>query len=282
MSQIGTTDFEWLSAFLFRQAGMSMSADKAYLVDSRLTPILRRRGLPSLSALINELQTRPTEALKTEVTEAMMTHESFFFRDVRAFEALEKLIAERLRPARAKTRKLRIWCAAASTGQEPYTVAMILNEQAQQWRDWSVEIHATDISEPALSRAKAGLYSQFEVQRGLPVQLLMKYFNQTEQGWEASMKLRSMVKYQQFNLMDSPAAFGMFDLILCRNVCIYFDAPTKSRVLTALAGQLAGDGLLLLGASETTLGTSAPLRSLGTFPGILELKSEPATLARTG
>jgi chemotaxis protein methyltransferase CheR len=280
MSQLASTDFQWLSEFLFRQAGMHLSGDKAYLLDSRLTPIARRRGLASLSALIAELQARPTEALRTEVTEAMMTHESFFFRDVRAFEALKTLINDRLRPARARTRKLRVWCAAASTGQEPYTIAMILSEQAQLWRDWSVEIIATDISAPALARARAGVYSQFEVQRGLPIDLLMKYFVQGEQGWEASHKLRSMVNYQQFNLLNAATGFGMFDLILCRNVCIYFDAPTKTKVLTSLSGQLADDGLLLLGASETILGNTAPLRNTGVFPGILERSNVAAPLAK--
>jgi chemotaxis protein methyltransferase CheR len=282
MSQLGSTDFEWLADFLFKQAGMALSADKAYLLDSRLTPIVRRRGLSNLGTLITELQVRPTEALKTEVIEAMMTHESFFFRDVRAFEALEKQIMERLRPNRAKTRKLRIWCAAASTGQEPYTIAMLLSEQAHLWRDWAIEIVATDISMPALLRAKAGIYSQFEVQRGLSIHLLMKHFTQGDAGWEASSKLRSMVKFQQFNLLDNPAAFGVFDLILCRNVCIYFDTPTKSKVLHSLSGQLADDGLLLLGASETILGTQAPLRNTGLFPGILERAAATQKLARAG
>jgi chemotaxis protein methyltransferase CheR len=260
-------DFEQIADILYRKSGLKLSADKLYLLESRLTPLARRRNHSDLAGLIAEILQRPTDALITDLTDSMMTHESFFFRDPRAFEKIRTKILPELRARRAATRKLRIWCAAASTGQEPYTVAMLLADQPELWRDWSIEILGTDISNVALEKASAGVYSQFEVQRGLPIQSLMKYFQQNGESWQVNQPLRSMIKWRKFNLLDSAASFGRFDLILCRNVCIYFDAPMKKKVLTELNNRLMSDGHLIMGGSETILGNGEILSSSDIFPG---------------
>jgi chemotaxis protein methyltransferase CheR len=260
-------DFQQVAEILYRKSGLKLSADKLYLLESRLTPLARRRNHSDLFGLVAEILQRPTDELLTELTDSMMTHESFFFRDPKAFENIKAKILPELRAQRAHQRKLRIWCAAASTGQEPYTVAMIFADQPEIWRDWSIEIVGSDISNVALEKATAGLYSQFEVQRGLPIQSLMKYFTQKGEAWQVNQQLRSMIKWRQFNLLDSAASLGYFDLILCRNVCIYFDAPMKKKVLTELNKRLVSDGHLILGGTETVLGNSEILSPSDIFPG---------------
>jgi chemotaxis protein methyltransferase CheR len=264
---ITSVDFERIADILYRKSGLKLSADKLYLLESRLTPLARRRNHGDLAGLVAEILQRPTEALITELTDAMMTHESFFFRDPQAFEKIKTKILSDLRSHRASSRKLRIWCAAASTGQEPYTIAMLFADQPDLWRDWSIEIIGSDISNVALEKATAGIYSQFEVQRGLPIQSLMKYFTQKGEAWQINLPLRSMVKWRKFNLLDSAASLGNFDLILCRNVCIYFDAPMKKKVLTELNNRLVSDGHLILGGTETVLGNGEILSASDIFPG---------------
>jgi chemotaxis protein methyltransferase CheR len=260
-------DFEQIADILYRTSGLKLSGDKLYLLESRLTPLARRRSHTDLASLVREILQRPTDALIKELTESMMTHESFFFRDVTAFEKIKLKVLPELRARRANARKLRIWCAAASTGQEPYSLAMLFAEQPELWRDWTIEILGTDISTTALEKATTGAYSQFEVQRGLPIQMLMKYFSQQDELWRVNAKIKSMIKWRQFNLLDSAAPLGSFDLIICRNVCIYFDAPAKKKVLTELNRRLSVDGHLILGATETILGNGEIFSSSDIFPG---------------
>jgi chemotaxis protein methyltransferase CheR len=189
--------------------------------------------------------------------DAMMTHESFFFRDTRPFDEFRKVILPSLLESRATSRRIRIWCAAASTGQEPYSLAMILREEAAKLAGWTVEIVGTDIAPAALNYAKAGLYTQFEVQRGLPIQLLVKYFTKDGDSWRVNQPLRDMVRYSEFNLLGDARTLGVFDVVFCRNVLIYFDQETKSQVLGRLAGQMSKDGYLFLGGAETVIGLTS-------------------------
>jgi chemotaxis protein methyltransferase CheR len=189
----------------------------------------------------------------------MTTNETFFFRDKTPFEIFEEVLLPRLLPSRAGLKRLRIWCAAASTGQEPYSLAMILNEMAPRLAGWRTEIVATDISSEVLEKAKAGLYSQFEVQRGLPIQMVMKYFTQVGDQWQIAPAIRGMVDYKPLNLIKEFGHLGTFDIIFCRNVLIYFDAPTKRDVFKRMAAALPDDGTLLLGAAETVIGLSDAL-----------------------
>ncbi|WP_342107744.1 protein-glutamate O-methyltransferase CheR [Methylobacterium sp. SI9] len=247
-------EFEFLRGFLKQRSGLALTAEKRYLVESRLTPICRRYGLGSLGELISALKLGRDGAMERDVVEAMTTNETFFFRDRIPFDLFRDTLLPEALMRNASRRKLRIWCAASSTGQEPYSLAMLLQEAAPRMPGWQVEIVATDISTEVIEKAKAGLYSHFEVQRGLPVQWLIKYFTQVGEQWQIAQSLRGMVDYRQLNLLHSFTMLGQFDIIYCRNVLIYFDAPTKSDVLARLAAQLAPEGALLLGAAETVIG----------------------------
>lgn len=268
MSGLSASDFTMISQMLKERSGLILTPDKSYLLESRLTPIARKMGMSSLNDLVTELRVRRSEALMAEVTEAMTTNESFFFRDMTPFTVLRDHVLPQLNRTRGSNRRLRIWCAAASTGQEPYTIAMILDEQAARWAGWNIEIVGTDLSLAALERAKAGIYSQFEVQRGLPVQNLVKYFTKVGENWQICDKLRRMVTYKPFNLLDPLTSLGQFDVIYCRNVLIYFDAPTKGKVLDRMRAQMAVDGSLFLGAAETVLGLTQALRPIREHRGL--------------
>jgi chemotaxis protein methyltransferase CheR len=247
-------DYEFLRKYLKERSGLVLSADKQYLVESRLLPVARSAGFANLGDLVRALMLGNADALMTAVVEAMMTHESFFFRDKLPFDHFRQTIMPALITARSNVRTIRIWCAAASTGQEPYSLAMCLREMEQKIAGWRIELLATDLGNDVLEKARQGLYSQFEVQRGLPIQLLIKHFTQVGELWQIAPDIRSMVKYQQLNLLADFARLGRFDLILCRNVLIYFDTETKISVLNRLARSTAGDGYLMLGAAETVVG----------------------------
>jgi chemotaxis protein methyltransferase CheR len=247
-------DYEYLRKCLKERSGLVLSADKQYLVESRLLPVARSAGFANLGDLVRALMLGNADALMTAVVEAMMTHESFFFRDKLPFDHFRQTIMPALIAARSNTRTIRIWSAAASTGQEPYSLAMCLREMEQKIAGWRIELLATDLGNDVLEKARQGLYSQFEVQRGLPIQLLIKHFTQIGELWQIAPDIRSMVKYQQLNLLADFAKLGRFDLILCRNVLIYFDTETKISVLNRLARSTASDGYLMLGAAETVVG----------------------------
>jgi len=202
------------------------------------------------------------------VVEAMTTNESFFFRDKLPFENFREVLMPALLQARAQERQIRIWCAAAATGQEPYSLAMALKEMGPKLAGWTIEIFATDISSATLEKAKTGLYSQFEVQRGLPIQMLVKYFTQVGDLWQISPELRGMVTYRHFNLLQDFAGFGVFDVVFCRNVLIYFDQDTKIAVLNRLAKAVRGDGYLMLGAAETVVGLTTSFRPMPDHRGV--------------
>lgn len=247
-------DYDFLRGFLKQRSGLVLSNDKQYLIESRLMPIVRKQGLNGLSDLVQKLKAPGSEALAARVTEAMTTNESFFFRDKTPFDHFKEVMLPALLKARATKRHIRIWCAAASTGQEPYSLAMILKEMGSQLAGWRFEIIGTDLSGEVLERAKAGVYTQFEVQRGLPIQMLLKYFTQNGDQWTISQEIRSMVHYRTLNLLNDFSALGQFDIVYCRNVLIYFDQPTKIDVLNRTAKLTAPDGYLLLGAAETVVG----------------------------
>ena len=260
-------DFDLLAQLLKKESGLALTEDKLYLLESRLTPVARRFGFESLDELVAAIRAQPRKAMVDAVTEAMTTNESFFFRDIRPFETLEKEVLPRLAESRPE-RRLRVWSAACSTGQEAYSIAMILRDMPARFAGWRIEIVGTDISNDVLEKARAGLYTQFEVQRGLPINALMKNFKQVSEHWQIDGALRAMVNYRSFNLLDSFASLGTFDIIFCRNVLIYFDPPTKSLVLDKIRRALAPDGCLFLGASETVLGISDELRPVPGLRGV--------------
>jgi chemotaxis protein methyltransferase CheR len=255
-------DFEFIRKLLRQRSGLMLSAEKQYLVESRLMPVAQRNRIPGLGELAARLRAGTDAALITEVVEAMTTNETFFFRDRLPFEHFRSLILPALMAARERNRRIRIWCAAASTGQEPYSLAMAMKEMAPALDGFRVEIIATDLSREVLAKAEAGLYSQFEVQRGLPIQLLLKYFTQHGDLWQIAPEIRAMVQYRPLNLLSDFSRLGLFDLIICRNVLIYFESQTKSDVLDRLARVIAPDGFLILGAAETTIGLTQGFKSV--------------------
>jgi len=260
-------DFDFVSQMLKRRSGLILPPDKMYLLESRMGPIARKHGLVGLDAIAAKLKAGD-EPLARDVTEAMTTNESFFFRDKTPFDHFEKLMLPELLKARANTKRLRIWCAAASTGQEPYSLAMILKEKAALLKDWKIDIVGTDLSNEVLTRAKEGVYSQFEVQRGLPVQMLVKYFTKDKEQWRVKDDVRSMVQYQPLNLLDAFIGLGSFDIIFCRNVLIYFDEAMKRNILERMALLLPADGYLLLGAAETVVGITTAFSPIEAARGV--------------
>ncbi len=254
-------DFDFIRKLLKQRSGLTLSAEKQYLVESRLMPLAQRTGLTDLAALTRKLRSGD-EALTVDVVEAMTTNETFFFRDKLPFEHFKTFIMPSLLATRARHKRIRIWCAAASTGQEPYSFAMMLKEMGRQVEDFRIEIVATDISQDVLEKAKSGIYSQFEVQRGLPIQMLLKYFKQDGEMWQIAPEIRAMVQFRPLNLLADFGRNGIFDLVVCRNVLIYFDQETKTEVIDRLARVIAPDGYLILGAAETTIGLSQGFKAI--------------------
>jgi chemotaxis protein methyltransferase CheR len=264
---VNPPDYEYLRKLLKERSGLDLSADKQYLIESRLLPLARKAGLSGIPELVQKLQ-GGSSALITSVVEAMTTNETFFFRDKVPFDHFRDTIMPEVLKARASRRSVRIWCAAGSTGQEPYSLAMTLKEMGAALTGWRVEIIATDLSQEVLEKAKAGVYSQFEVQRGLPIQMLMKYFKQTGETWQVNPELRAMIQHRQLNLLQDFSHLGTFDVIFCRNVLIYFDQETKINIFNRLARQIEPDGFLVLGAAETVVGLTDTFRPLADRRGL--------------
>jgi chemotaxis protein methyltransferase CheR len=252
-------DYEYLQKLLKERSGLVLSEDKRYLLESRLLPLARKQGVPGISEIVQKMRTG-SEALIRDVVEAMTTNETFFYRDKTPFDHFKDSVLPELIGARASRKSLRIWCAASSTGQEPYSLAMVLKELSAQLAGWRVEIIATDLSPEVLEKSRAGLYSQFEVQRGLPIQLLVKYFEQVGTMWQLKSDVRAMVQFRQFNLLHDFTPLGRFDVIFCRNVLIYFDQAAKSDIFGRLMRVNEPDGYLFLGAAETIVGLTDAYR----------------------
>lgn len=243
-------DFTMLSGLLRERVGLVLGADKARLVESRLAPLARRQGLDGLGDLFRALRQRREDRLVNDVAEAVAPTDTAFYRDPEMWEAIRTRLLPALLAARAGTRRLRFWSAAAAAGQEPYTLAMTLADEGEKLAGWRIEILATDLCRDVLEKAKSGLYSQFEVQRGLPIRSLMRHFAKAGDLWQIGSALRGMVRFDRHNLVDDPAGFGAFDVILCRNVLSSFDESLKAAVLERLARMLPADGYLILGTGE--------------------------------
>ncbi|GAA4255652.1 chemotaxis protein CheR [Azospirillum formosense] len=242
------------STLLKQRSGLVLTRDKAYLLESRLMPVARKWNMKGLEELAVTVRTRKDEALLRDITEAMTTNESSFFRDQKPFDQFKQIVLPKMMEARAAKRSIRIWSAACSSGQEAYSLAMMLSEDAAKLAGWRIEIVGTDISAEMVERSKSGIYTQFEVQRGLPIQMLVKHFKQQGDKWQISQQLRQMASFREFNLLGDLSGLGQFDIVFCRNVLIYFDQPTKTKVLEAIARQMPQDGVLYLGGAETVLG----------------------------
>ena len=252
ISSILWENYQFLQKHVYSQAGIVLEDDKHYLFESRLSPLVRQFGLGSVNDLCELLMATREAELGRQVVEAMTTNETYFFRDPAHYDAIRTTLLPRLKQERRDTRKLRFWSAAASTGQEAYSLAMALLKE--KLSDWNIQILGTDFCSSVLERARAGKYQQIEVNRGLPAALLVKHFSRSGMDWQLSEAVRSMVHFETIDLRKSMRALGPFDLVFCRNVMIYFDAETKKKILKELHGTLFRGGWLLLGGAETAFG----------------------------
>ena len=273
--------FDYLRKFLKEQSGLVLGEDKRYLIDSRLNPVAREFDHESIGDMVVAMKRPGAQKLLARVSEAMTINESFFFRDMTPFDNFRNTMLPHMIKERATTRRLRIWSAAASTGQEGYSLAMELLEQKAKMPGWKIEILGTDLSSDALDKAKAGRYSQFEVQRGMASPMLVKYFRQDGTEWAIQPEVKSMVSFKHFNLLRDFRALGQFDIVFCRNVLIYFDRETKADILSRLAKQVAKDAYLVLGAAETIVGLNDDFEMVKGARGLYQRRSNDATTSRT-
>jgi chemotaxis protein methyltransferase CheR len=250
---MNAADAGFIRSMVLSESAIVLDASKGYLIESRLAPLVRETGTGTLEGFVAKLRAAPTGPLRTRVIEAITTNETNFFRDIYPWQALREVVIPRLLAARATTRSLTIWCAAASSGQEPYSLAMTLVDRFPELSSWKVKIVASDISAEILARAKEGRYSQLEVNRGLSAPVLAKHFERDGAGWVIKKRLRDMIDFRKLNLVRPWIGLGASDLVMMRNVLIYFDVPTKAKVLHQVGKQLKPDGALFLGGAETTL-----------------------------
>ncbi len=257
-ASLGADNYVFLTDYIHKESGIVLDESKRYLIESRLLPIVRQSQLDSLDGLCAVLRTRGNVKIQRQVVEAMTTHETLFFRDVAPFDALRTEILPALIEQRKVFRTLRLWSAAASSGQEAYSLAMLLLEMGLE--GWNIQILGTDLSESILERAREGKYKQNEVNRGLPAHYLVKYFDRKGLDWQIKDHVRRIVRFEQFDLRQSMRAKGPFDVIFCRNCLIYFDMPTRKSILSELSGTLFTGGSLVLGGTESTLNLDDRLR----------------------
>lgn len=274
-------DFDHFCKIVHERSGLVLGPDKAYLVRGRLDSIARTEGLADVPALLALIRKLAPDRLIQRCVDALATHESSFFRDGAPFEALKTLVLPQLLAGRSPARPLRIWCAACSSGQEPYSLAIALSEMANPAILRRIEIVATDFSEPILLKARAGVFSDFEVRRGLTPERLQRWFQNEGGAWRISDQIAGMVTFRPHNLLKGAAGMGVFDIIFCRNVLIYFDQERKRNVLECLARVLADDGSLFLGSAETILGLTESLEGLPGARGVYR-KTTTASVLRAG
>jgi chemotaxis protein methyltransferase CheR len=267
-------DFDVLSRLLKQQSGLVLTPDKAYLLESRLVPVARKWNLAGIEQLADALRNRADPVQIRDVTEAMTVNESFFFRDTKPFDLFRDVMLPAMIKARAVRRSLRIWSAAASSGQEAYSLSMLIKERGAELDGWHIEIVGTDLSSEMVDRARSGIYTSFEVQRGLPVKLLVKYFAKHGDKWQISEAIRRSVQFRRHNLLHELGTLGVFDIVFCRNVLIYFDVETKAKVLGAIRNQTAPDGYLVLGAAETVMGITDAFAPAAGAPGLYQPNSQ--------
>ncbi len=259
-----------LSALLEKHTGQTLLANRHWRIDMVLKPIMRQNSIPDVDTLIALIEVDADPKLTLACVEAMVNNETCFFRDQANFALLTGPVLDTLREHRMATKRLRIWSAACSTGQEPYSLAMTLSENPEKWRGWTIQIIATDVSTSALTQARAGRYSQFEIQRGLPVMQMLRYFDQSGEEWIAKDSLRRMVTFADHNMLQSARHFGAFDVVLCRNMLMYLSDDKRSQVLDGIAPLLAEDGVLMLGAAETVIGQTHKFKASQEFRGFYE------------
>jgi chemotaxis protein methyltransferase CheR len=252
--QVSDSSSRILAGLLEARTGQQLTMSRRWRIETALAALLRQRGIPSLDELITILVMGREPSLATEVVEALLNNETYFFRDRSPFDLLSKAALPKLAQLRHGQKRLRIWSAGCSTGQEAYSLAMLFAEDPLKWAGWTIDILGSDVSESAVRRARDGTYTQFEVQRGLGITQMIRWFEECEGGWRAIEPLRRLVRFQVQNLLEHPPHPGQFDIVLCRNVLLYLNAERRGLVFDRIAGAMSPDGWLMLGAGETVIG----------------------------
>ena len=250
-----------IADLLEERTGQHLNESRRWRVDTALAGVFREHGIENVDQLVCLLESQNTaaqrRALEKQVVEALLNNETYFFRDKPTFDQLPEAILPELARKRAGTRRLSIWCAGCSTGQEVHSVAMLFADHPERWQGWTIDLLGTDISERAIAVARGGLYTQFEIQRGLGVIEMLRHFDETKGGWQIKDETRKIARFQHHNVLSEPPGRGRFDLVLCRNVLLYFDQPTREKAFARLASALAPSGYLMLGAGETVVGQTS-------------------------
>jgi chemotaxis protein methyltransferase CheR len=257
--QISDSSTRILAGLLEARTGQQLTMSRRWRIETALSALLRERGIATLDELITILVMGKEPSLSQMVVEALLNNETYFFRDRAPFDVLQRHALPELARARSKSRRLRIWSAGCSTGQEAYSLAMLFAEEVEKWRGWTIDILGTDVSTACIDRARSGTYSQFEVQRGLGINQMIKWFEECPDGWRAVEELRRPLRFQVHNLLEPAPHPGGFDIVLCRNVLLYLSPEKKTLSFERLAGAMAEDGWLMLGAGETVIGQTNKL-----------------------
>ncbi|MBM3608315.1 MAG: protein-glutamate O-methyltransferase CheR [Alphaproteobacteria bacterium] len=266
--------------FVAARTGVCVPPERQYMIDSRLAGLVREAGAASIEPVLEAAMSGEDAQLTHAVLDAMMMGETLFFRDRQVFASLADTVIPGLVEARSDIKRLRIWSAACARGQEPYSIAMLLEDKAARLRGWQVELLASDISHSAIKQAREGYFNQFEVQRGLPVNLLLRHFHREGEQWRIAEHMRSLADFRQHNLLTDDPSLGRFDLILCRNVLMYFDAAKRRDVLARLKRHLVPGGVLLLGATESIIGPETELQPVTGFAGGFRLRANAGDMGR--
>ena len=275
--QVSDSSSRILAGLLEARTGQQLTMSRRWRIETALAVVLRERGIPSIDELITILVMGREPSLATQVVEALLNNETYFFRDRTPFDLLAKAALPKLMQRRQSTKRLRIWSAGCSTGQEAYSLAMMFAEDPQRWVGWTIDVLGSDVSESAVHRAREGIYSQFEVQRGLGIAQMIKWFEECEGGWRAVEPLRRVVRFQVHNLLEPAPHPGQFDIVLCRNVLLYLNAERRTHVFERIAGAMADDGCLMLGAGETVIGQTRRFEADTEARGLYRLTEQAAS-----
>ena len=274
--QVSDSSSRILAGLLEARTGQQLTMSRRWRIETALSALLRERGIPTLDELITILVMGREPSLATQVVEALLNNETYFFRDRTPFDLLNKAALSKLHQRRQATKRLKIWSAGCSTGQEAYSLAMLFAEDHQRWAGWTIDILGSDVSESAVRRAREGLYSQFEVQRGLGIAQMIKWFEECEGGWRAVEPLRRNVRFQVHNLLEATPHPGEFDIVLCRNVLLYLNAERRTLIFDRIASAMAPDGWLMLGAGETVIGQTRRFEADTDARGLYRLTEQAA------
>jgi chemotaxis protein methyltransferase CheR len=280
--QISDSSSRILAGLLEARTGQQLTMSRRWRIETALSTLLRERGIGTLDELITILVMGKEPGLSQQVVEALLNNETYFFRDRAPFDVLQRHALPELAQRRHKSKRLRIWSAGCSTGQEVYSLAMLFAEEPDQWRGWTIDILGTDVSNACIDRARSGSYSQFEVQRGLGISQMIKWFEECADGWRAVEPLRKPVRFQVHNLLEPAPHPGGFDIVLCRNVLLYLSPEKKTLAFERIAGSMAEDGWLMLGAGETVIGQTSKLGADNQVRGLYRLLGDGTRIEKRG